>query len=1192
MKFGLMLFSSSEDSLAGDKYSLVVESARFGDRNGFSSIWLPERHFTRFGALFPNPAVLHAALAMTTSRIRLNAGSVVAPLHNPLRIAEEWAVVDNLSKGRIGISFASGWNPNDFAFFPERYGHRHDEMYSSISTVQRLWRGEEVEVTSGNGESAAVRIYPTPYQTELPLWITAAGNPKTYAAAGRLGANLLTHILDQDAEKLAEKIAIYRQARAEAGLDPATGEVSLMLHTFVGEDLNLVREQARRPFCEYIKSNIGLLGGVAESRGRKVDLNQLPESNLDEFVSYLYDRFASTRGLIGTPESCLDLARQLDGIGIDEIACLLDFGPEKELILSYLPYLNRLRQLYEAGSDGKQASAAATPELARVHSNAASDETGIKPAFSADGIRLRCIEEWSGTEFHSKIERRGIEIDPQLRFIERVWRCDGEALAQVRLPDQAAANASYQIHPAYLDSCGRIFAAALPRHLLDGEQSDFYLPAGVRSFRLRKAPAGLVWSHAVLKSSAVPTTSAAGSPSEFTGDVFVYDEFGNTLLEIEGLRFRRSEASVTPEIDNAPGANLLYACKWMPAGSGNSSHGNLARRRWLIVGDRAGTGKRLAELLDQQGTRCYQIEVNSTDQLRGLIGAAFDKDPAIDTVVHLASLDLTPASRLTTEALRADQEIGVRSALDLIQSLASVTKGGRVRTFFITRGAVPISLNSNSIAVSQSPVWGFAKAAAIEHPNLWGGLIDLDPDESGEAVAQSLLEALSQDEGFQDESEELIAVRGGQYYVPRLEHEPAEATPAPFRFSEDATFLITGGFGGLGRTLAVWMAEHGAKHLCLASRSAEEGASKDFIRDLRNHGVEVVTIGADVAREEDCARIIGEIEKTMPRLRGVFHLAGNLDDALLINETWPHVVKTRSPKVEGAWNLHLLTADLGVDYFVMFSSAACLLTMPGQANYSMANSFLDALAHYRRSLGLHALSINWGPWSGSGHAETDYGQKAHARLDQMGIRSISPELGLKLLETLLGLDKTQNAVISADWNRLFKNDAISRMALLNLLAKEHETPLGFGEKMRGEALRRLAALPRNEHRVFLMDYLSREIIHLLKLDLAFVIEPRQKLFDLGLDSIMALAMKNRLEKSFDRPFNATLLFLYPTLESLTEHLLAETVGSNETIKNEALEYETIKDQAPNVNDAQPNVDALSETEMVDLLLKEIKAGAH
>src|SRR3954468_15119817 len=121
MKFGLMFFAASEDSLGADKYRLIVESAQFADRTGFSSVWVPERHFTNFGGLYPNPAVLHAALAMRTSTIRLQAGSVVAPLHHPLRIAEEWSVVDNLSNGRVGISFASGWNPDDFVFFPDRY---------------------------------------------------------------------------------------------------------------------------------------------------------------------------------------------------------------------------------------------------------------------------------------------------------------------------------------------------------------------------------------------------------------------------------------------------------------------------------------------------------------------------------------------------------------------------------------------------------------------------------------------------------------------------------------------------------------------------------------------------------------------------------------------------------------------------------------------------------------------------------------------------------------------------------------------------------------------------------------------------------------------------------------------------------------------------------------------------------------
>ena len=209
IEFGLIFFSSSEAPFSGDKYRLVLESGRFADRHGFSSIWIPERHFTKDGWLYPNPAVLQAALARETQHIHLRAGSVVMPLHNPLRVAEEWAMVDNLSGGRVGISFASGWHPNDFALLPENYANRNEAMYRGIQTVQKLWRGETIQVKGGDGNLIDIRTYPTPIQPELPIWITAAGNPKTFMGAGEMGAHVLTHMFNQSVEELAEKIRQY-----------------------------------------------------------------------------------------------------------------------------------------------------------------------------------------------------------------------------------------------------------------------------------------------------------------------------------------------------------------------------------------------------------------------------------------------------------------------------------------------------------------------------------------------------------------------------------------------------------------------------------------------------------------------------------------------------------------------------------------------------------------------------------------------------------------------------------------------------------------------------------------------------------------------------------------------------------------------------------------------------------------------
>jgi natural product biosynthesis luciferase-like monooxygenase protein len=345
IRFGVMFFAANADAVAGNGYRLLLDVARYVDTHGFSSIWLPERHFTALGGAYPSPAVLHAALAMCTQHVRLQAGSVVAPLHHPVRLVEDWSIVDTLSNGRAGISLAAGWHPDDFALAPTHYVDRQAHLYRTLDTVRALWRGEPFIGPNGLGQQVTVRPLPRPVQPECPVWITAAANPDSFERAGTAGANLLTHLLDQDVDALAAKIVRYRAARAAAGFDPAAGQVSVMIHTFVGDDEPAIREEARAPFCSYINDNIGLLKGLAQSRGQQVDLAALAPDDRAEFVDFLYERFASSRGLIGTPDSCLPLVQRLEAIGVNEIAALLDFGPPAARVLESLHHLERLRQL-------------------------------------------------------------------------------------------------------------------------------------------------------------------------------------------------------------------------------------------------------------------------------------------------------------------------------------------------------------------------------------------------------------------------------------------------------------------------------------------------------------------------------------------------------------------------------------------------------------------------------------------------------------------------------------------------------------------------------------------------------------------------------------------------------------------------------------------------------------------------------
>jgi len=256
--FSLFYFASDESSSDAQKYRLLLEGAKFADENGFAAVWTPERHFHAFGGLYPNPSVTSAAVAAITKRIQIRAGSVVLPLHNPIRVAEEWAVVDNLSNGRVAISFASGWQINDFVLAPDNYARRKQIMLEQIELVRKLWHGETVSFRNSNGQDVPLRILPRPIQRELPIWITASGHPDTFKLAGELGANVLTHLLGQSVSELADKLAVYRSAWKERG-HAGVGHVTLMLHTFVGEDDDAVREIVRAPFTAYLRSSIDLI---------------------------------------------------------------------------------------------------------------------------------------------------------------------------------------------------------------------------------------------------------------------------------------------------------------------------------------------------------------------------------------------------------------------------------------------------------------------------------------------------------------------------------------------------------------------------------------------------------------------------------------------------------------------------------------------------------------------------------------------------------------------------------------------------------------------------------------------------------------------------------------------------------------------------------------------------------------------
>jgi natural product biosynthesis luciferase-like monooxygenase protein len=1085
---GVMFFNGTEEGNERDRYRLVLETARFADRHGFSSIWVPERHYTSFGGLYPNPAVLHAALARETSRIRLMAGSMVLPLHHALRAAEDWALVDNLSGGRVGISVASGWNPDDFAMHPDRYADRHDRVFNHVPLLQRLWRGESIDAESGTGKPIQVRTYPTPIQRELPLWVTAAGNPRTFERAGSIGAHLLTHLLDQDATELAGKIARYRDARARHGHDPAAGRVTVMLHTFLGDDVEEVRELVREPYCEYIKANIGLLKGLAFSRGVAVDIDTLSPADLDDFVSFIYDRFFATRALLGTPESCAPLVTALAEAGVDEIACLVDFGPPTSLVVRHLPHLARLHTML--GRDVASRPPAARSPIAEV--------------------QIRCGEALPGPAFYRRLESRGVLFGAGLRRARAFHRRDGEALAA--LEPIAVADA------AAIDVATQAFIAAIPAAAFSSTREALYVPSDIGAIDVIDPDATIEWSHATLRGGAEDGSGADRTNGGFTGDIELLDRDGRVVGRVSGFTVRRVVAETAVVNDG-----WLYEIAWesrpLVAGDAGAAAG-----AWLVLADEGGCADGVSRRLAESGATVVTVRRSEIDPADpAAVQRVVAAHGPLAGVLHAWSLDAAPTEELDERALAEQEVAGCGALLHITQALAALPLPPRL--WIVTRNCQPADDDATSPNIAQAPVWGFGRVVAVEHPEIWGGLIDLP------AVAHPAEPIWMERELLAGDGEDQVAFRRGDRLVPRLAPVPAPSS-RPTSFDSQATYLITGGVGGLGKHVARWMLDHGATDLVLLG--LHERQHGDLRDELRAPDARIEIVSADVGSRTAMTTLLDRLAAEGRIVKGVAHLAGVPENEPIAGARFDVERRVLHPKVSGAWIVHDVTRHLPLDFFIAFSSISAAWGSRGQSFYAAANHFLDALTVYRRRRGRPALTVSWGPWSEGGMVD----REGLALLERMGLSAIHPASAIDVLSRLFAAGSAPRVVADVNWP-VFKElfESRGRRPLLERLGATAAPASGVTDTALAGELRRLDPSLVGDR---LAQFVAVEVTAVLGLADG-ALDRRRGFFELGMDSLMALELKNRLQTSLGLALRATVVFNHSTVEALSAFLAAQLV---------------------------------------------------
>ncbi|HEX2909582.1 MAG TPA: SDR family NAD(P)-dependent oxidoreductase [Chloroflexia bacterium] len=756
----------------------------------------------------------------------------------------------------------------------------------------------------------------------------------------------------------------------------------------------------------------------------------------------------------------------------------------------------------------------------------------------------RCQELLASSDFYQRLWEKEIQLGTSFRWVGPIRRRDGEAIARMELPEGVSDAGDYLLHPGLIDSCFQLLSASVPAGMADYT----VVPMGVEGLRFYSRPESSFWGHAILKEV------QEGMTETVSGSIYLYQESGELAAVVEGLLVKRARRETFLRKDYHK--DWLYALEWERLQTGPVLETDLIGHplTWLILADRGEQGEALAGLLKERGHACvvalpggafektgqdifYLDPANSADYHQLVEQALPGASSGWDRVVYMWGLDSDPA--LTGDNLAESLADWSASALYLAQALAAREEySSNTRLWLVTRGAQVVQESDyhSQQGLSQAPLWGLGQVISLELPDLWGGLIDLDPATSSldpAALAGLILSG---------RGETHLAWRGNAVLAGRLAHYQVKtARESRLNLNPDSSYMITGGLGGLGLKLAGWMASQGAKNLVLVSRSGISDKTALALEELKQAGCNIVVAQGDMAQAADLARILGEIQ---PPLRGVIHAAGLLEDSLLAQQDRESFARVMAAKAGGAWNLHLLTQDLPLDFFVLFSSAASLLGSAGQANYAAANAFMDSLAHFRGAKGQPALSINWGPWAEVGMA-ANLGDREQRRRAAQGMGEIGLEQGLHVLEMLLAAPVApQLAVLPVDWRRL--NPLLARKPLVSRLVG----PDGPASSAHLSRQQLLAAQP--EARLGLLHtYLSAQVSAVMGLA-AGELDLETPISSLGLDSLMAVEIKHQLEEDLGANVPVVQFLQGPSVKDLSEMLIEIIVPEERFPDNEYL----------------------------------------
>ncbi|MBN2444751.1 MAG: AMP-binding protein [Spirochaetales bacterium] len=792
----------------------------------------------------------------------------------------------------------------------------------------------------------------------------------------------------------------------------------------------------------------------------------------------------------------------------------------------------------------------------------------------------------TGENHYRNMKLSGIQYDGMFRSVEGIWYGGETALGKIE--SQSNFNPGYRLHPGLLDSCLQAFSTSVfdTGKYKAGE----YLPVSIDEVKYYGRLGRKSWCLADYNPGTKET-------DVFTGNFRIYDgESFNLVAEITGFKVKkiRSQMNLHQHITNFT---------WQKSDSNTTIHSDLVHAIWIIFADDSGYADSFRKILnDNNIDYCLVYDRNKFDLSSwNNISVTGNFENYIDLFEHIGrdaqsrNIVILHMWSMNVKASRfRSDEFDVNGILRHIQSVKNIVKAinkrkddnGNYKLWICTDRAQPVDNDCSRMEIFQAPIWGLGKTVFLENNALWGGLIDIDGYEHIHCIY---------DEIVSGSNENLIAFRQGQRYVQRLIKEFI-TNSNPYLCKPDVTYLITGGLGELGLKLAEWLVEIGARHLLLIGRSvlpereqwysylqdAKYGGIISKLLAIEKKGCSIGIISMDISDHNALGEAIDlHQRREKPPIKGIFHLAGNVMPDLVSDMEMDDVKTMLKSKISGSWNLFKLFEKNGLDFMVLFSSGSSVIGSLFLGAYSAANSFLDALSHYGALNGMNIKSVNWGFWKETGMASRI---TRDLKLSHAGIIGFDNLQAFDVLSRIPGGTKAQYIVMPFDWDGwVTQNGHLSgRFPLIENLLARQGTETAFHEQRKNHDIRvdisNIISSDTVKRPPMIREYI-KEVIKAVSEDSALKINDRSTINELGIDSLMAIAIKNRVESDLDIQLSPVVLLKGPTISELS-------IDINDSLSKK--DNDVINIGAFMKDDTQgylSNIDRMSEKEIDELLNK-------